>query len=346
LKIVKSILLLLFVIAFYSAGLAQALFIDSGQKLGESSCWSVSLQDLNGDGIPDACIDGQFWTNDGKGFFTKSDKSIGTGSIVTFGDLNADGYIDAVSDSNIYLNDGHWNFIKQNQYFGAGVIGAWLQDLNNDGHLDAITYTQNSDRIWYNDGNGHFTDSGISLGGWGQCKYETGDVNGDGITDIIVAIPHTAPPEMNDNINDKIWLGDGKGNFTEKTLYSVNFQTRGAIPVDFNGDGYVDILMVKGYQIAGGDNWSKIYLNDGHGNFTDSGQKLNLGYNTSEAKVADLNGDGYPDIFFANGMPEDNGEPNTVWLNDGKGKFTDSGLRLGNSNTLAVTLGVLTAMVI
>ena len=336
---IKLMLLSSFCFISNSNSFSQPLLIDSGQKLGEVSCWSVSLQDLNGDGILDACIDGQFWINNGKGVFTKSEKSIGSGSTVTFGDLNKDGFIDAVCDSSIFLNDGHWNFIKQSQTFGNRVLGARLLDLNNNGILDAITYTQNSDCIWYNDGKGHFTNSGKSFGGWGQCKYEIGDVNGDGFMDIVVAIPHTPPPEMNDNINDKIWLGDGKGNFTEKELLSVNFQTRGAILADFNGDGKLDILLVKGYQITGGDNWSKILFNDGNGNFTDSNQKLNSGYNVAEAKVADLNGDGFPDIFFANGMPNDKGQPNTVWINDGKGNFTDSGLRLGNSNSLAVALG-------
>ncbi len=335
----KSMLSILFILVFYSTGFSQALFIDSGQKLGETSCWSVTLQDLNGDKIPDACIDGQFWINYGKGVFTKSNKSIGTGSPVTFGDLNGDGFIDAVCNSNIYLNDGHWNFVKQNQTFGKGVIGAWLLDLDNDGDLDAIVYTINSDQIWYNDGKGNFTNSGKSFGGWGQCKYSIGDINGDGFTDVVVAFPHTAPPELNDNVNDKIWLGDGKGNFTEKVLLSVNFQTRSAILADFNGDGCLDILLAKGYSGADGDNWSKILFNDGKGNFTDSGQRLNSGYNSPDAKVADLNGDGYPDIFFANGMPGDNGQPNTIWLNDGKGNFTDSGLRLGSSNSIAVALG-------
>lgn len=323
---------------FCSAGLSQPLFIDTGQKLGETSSWSVSLQDLNGDGIPDACIDGQFWINDGKGVFTKSDVYLGTKATV-FGDLDGDGFIDAVCGGNIFMNDGKWNFKKQDQTFGDSVLVVRLLDLDGDGYLDAIACTQNSDRIWYNDGNGHFTNSGKSFGGWAQCKYEMGDVNGDHIKDVVVAIPHTPPPETNDLVDDKIWLGDGKGGFTEKVLPSKNFQTRCAVLADFSGDHKLDLFMGKGYPIAGDDNWSKILFNDGHGNFKDTGQKIDSGYDCADAKVADLNNDGSPDIFIANGMPEDNGQPNTVWLNDGKGNFKDSGLRLGNSNSVAVALG-------
>ena len=334
---IKATITFLFIIN--TSGFSQTLFIDSGQKLGESSSWSVSLQDLDGDNDLDACIDGQFWVNDGKANFTKSEKVIGSGSAVVFGDLNADGFIDAVCDSSIFINDGNWNFIKQKESFGKDVSGAWLLDLDNDNDLDAVAYTESSDQIWFNNGSGNFTNSGNSFGGWGQCKYETCDINADGYIDVIVAYPHTPPPSMNDNVNDKIWIGDGNGNFTEKVLESSNFQTRSAIPADFDSDGDQDLFMGKGFAIAGGSNWCKILFNDGSGNFTDSGQKLNSGYNSPDAKLADLDNDGDLDIFIVNGMPTDNGQPNTVWLNDGKGNFSDSGLRLGTSNSIAVALG-------
>ncbi|MFH0735090.1 MAG: FG-GAP-like repeat-containing protein, partial [bacterium] len=333
---IKFITTLTYVFVFYSIGFSQALFTDSGQKLGEFSCWSVSLQDLDGDNDLDACIDGHFWINNGNGVFSKNGKFIGS-NITVFDDLNGDNFIDAICDSNIFINDRNWNFVKQNQTFGKNVMGAYLLDLDNDNDLDAISYTENSDLIWYNDGLGHFTNSCKHLGGWSQCKYEASDVNGDGFIDIVVAIPHTPYPEMNSNINDKIWLGDGLGNFTEKVLPSVSFETRSIILKDFNGDGKLDLLMAKGHVIS--INWCKILFNDGLGNYTDSGQKLNLGYNSPDAKVKDLDGDGDLDIFFANGMPDDYGQPNTIWLNDGTGHFTDSGVRLGNINSAVVALG-------
>lgn len=44
------------------------------------------------------------------------------------------------------------------------------------------------------------------------------------------------------------------------------------------------------------------------------------------------------DVFFANGEPE-TGTPSEVWLNDGKGYFRDSGLRLGSAFSWDVALG-------
>ena len=44
--------------------------------------------------------------------------------------------------------------------------------------------------------------------------------------------------------------------------------------------------------------------------------------------LGDVDGDGDLDLVFAN----DAAEPNTVWLNDGTGAFTDSGQALGSSD--------------
>jgi hypothetical protein len=50
------------------------------------------------------------------------------------------------------------------------------------------------------------------------------------------------------------------------------------------------------------------------------------------AALADLDGDGDLDAFLANGRSEP-AEPNTVWLNDGRGRFHDSGQRLDERNS-------------
>ncbi|MGD8780440.1 MAG: T9SS type A sorting domain-containing protein [Ignavibacteria bacterium] len=322
----------------YTSIYTQSLFIDSGQQLGETSAWSVSLQDIDGDNDLDVCIDGQIWTNNGNGIFTASELSFGSNP-TSFSDFNSDNYVDAVCGKEIFFNDRNGNFVRQDQTFGENVYSTRLLDLDNDDDLDAITCTSDSDEIWFNDGDGNFTNNGRSFGGWSQCKYESCDINNDGFTDIVMAFPHTPPPSMNDNINDIIWLGDGNGNYTKTELQSVNFQTRTLIPADFDSDGDLDLFMGKGYSITGGNNGCKILFNDGKGNFTDSGQQLNYGYNSSDANIKDLDNDGDLDIFVANGMPTDNGQPNTVWLNDGSGNFSDSGLKLGNSNSVALALG-------
>jgi hypothetical protein len=86
---------------------------------------------------------------------------------------------------------------------------------------------------------------------------------------------------------------------------------------DLNGDGLPDIVLGKGRH------WplfSRVLLNDGKGGFTAS----NLGITPSRtysAALADLNRDGYLDIIVSNDAPD----RKLVYLNDGKGHFTEAG---------------------
>jgi hypothetical protein len=54
--------------------------------------------------------------------------------------------------------------------------------------------------------------------------------------------------------------------------------------------------------------------------------------------LGDLDGDGDLDAFLANGRHE-GVEPNTVWLNDSRGRFSDSGQRLGRNDSHAAAIG-------
>ena len=79
---------------------------------------------------------------------------------------------------------------------------------------------------------------------------------------------------------------------------------------------------------------NRVWLNDGNGSFTDSGQTLG---NSPSQKIGfgDIDGDGDLDAYVANA----NGVPNKLWLNDGFGNFSDSGLAQGTEGTLAIGLG-------
>jgi hypothetical protein len=311
---------------------AQISFTTTGQSIRSAKSWDIRLVDLNGDAMPDAVFGSEVWLNNGNGKFTKSEISVGTGLFPGFADLNGDGFVDILNNDSLFLNDGlfHFNFSRK-LVSDVSMYKSVLSDINNDGYIDIISCAQTTDRILLNDGKGNFVNTGKCLGGWAQATYAFGDINGDGFTDIYVAIPHT-PPNGGHTPN-LIWLGNGKGNFTQKTHDIPGVESRGVILADFNSDGHPDLYLSDGVSTG------MILMNNGKGQFTNSGQKL--GCNAGAVKAADFDKDGNLDLFICSGDGKGvtgNGAPSTVWLGNGRGHFTDSKvqLQLENSNSMAV----------
>ena len=91
---------------------------------------------------------------------------------------------------------------------------------------------------------------------------------------------------------------------------------------DFDGDGDIDAFVVDFVSS------SKIWLNDGSGNYSYSSQSINVTPSLGHgAGIEDLDGDNDLDIFLANGSGF-----SKVYFNDGTGIFTDSGQNLGTTN--------------
>ena len=119
-------------------------------------------------------------TSSGNVTFTDSGQSLGSSKSfgVELGDVDNDGDLDAfVANFNdqpnkVRINDGSGNFTDSGQALGASdSLGITLADVDNDGDLDAFVANHTpgnvggqSNRVWINDGNGTFTDSGQSLG--------------------------------------------------------------------------------------------------------------------------------------------------------------------------------------
>ena len=105
---------------------------------------------------------------------------------------------------------------------------------------------------------------------------------------------------------------------------------------DLDGNGTIDAITVDSLAP------SRVWLNDGSGAFVDTGQRLgSSGSKALDIELADLDGDGDLDAFMARRSGTVNGvrtNANMIWLNDGAGNFTDSGQRLGSSDSKAVSL--------
>lgn len=140
------------------------------------------------------------------------------------------------------------------------------------------------------------------------------DLDGDGDLDAVYANPmrnHAA-----------VWLNNGDGTFTD-TGQQLTQYGHGVGLADFDGDDDLDAVIVCHQFVTP----SRVYLNDGTGNFSDHEQDLgDKNISAADVNLLDINGDGYIDIHVMYYAPS--GLPDKVYLNDGRANFHDSGLSL------------------
>ncbi|MBN1137923.1 MAG: VCBS repeat-containing protein [Anaerolineae bacterium] len=141
-----------------------------------------------------------------------------------------------------------------------------------------------------------------------------GDLDGDGDLDAVFANPM--------NNASEVWLNDGSGVLVN-TGQRLTQYGHGVGVADFDEDGDLDAFIACHQFVTP----SRIYLNDGRGNLQDNGQDLgDTSISAGEVNLLDLNGDGHIDVHVLYYDPK--GLADKVYLNDGTGTFTDSGLAL------------------
>ena len=166
------------------------------------------------------------------------------------------------------------------------------------------------------------TDLGVDVNGLSGAGIIE-DFNGDGFMDVFAS-----SYGIKDNVT--LFFSDGKGGFTDMT---DSAQLRGitgglnAKQADFNNDGFMDILLLRGAWLDVGGEWPNSLLrNNGDGTFSDVTFEAGMGssfYPTETAAWADVNNDGWVDVFIANENNDKNAHPCELFVNNGDGTFTD-----------------------
>ena len=142
------------------------------------------------------------------------------------------------------------------------------------------------------------------------------DLNHDGFVDYMM----TADEGRRNATNPlHLYLGKGNGKWEKAPDTIQVLKESGAIAVDLNGDGYLDLISTqRGYNPGG--RW--ILLNDGKMNFRNATKECGLDETGSIMGYGDVNQDGYPDLICLDQHGED--EHNLtleIYTNDGKGHF-------------------------
>lgn len=289
--------------------------------------------DVNGDGILDMIGNNSGGANDisvalgnGNGTF-RAALSFQGGTLSYYpefkvGDFNGDGMADIAVDGtydnsiNILLGNGNGTFKARISFIYKPLPGTEtnlqleVADFNNDGALDFAVMNGEAPLslgVFLGNGNGTFrapisTTTDI-------YNMATGDVNGDGIMDI-VASQYYSP-------TSRVLLGNGNGTFALGPTFSTPGGSRGVNVIDVNGDGKLDMvsygLSTSKFNVAFGN---------GDGTFaTGISYSAQNGSGFTRLNVGDINGDGAPDVIIADTQ---SGGSVDVYLNNGQGGFTAS----------------------
>ena len=188
-----------------------------------------------------------------------------------------------------------------------------LVDLDNDNDLDLIVSGSGYTYTYRNDGNGYFSEIQTDLPNVNFASVTTGDVDGDNDLDLFVSGHWTAF-----SYYSKLFLNDGSGHFDSAFSPFTNVAGGDSKFFDADNDGDLDLFYFgRDTQYS---SISKLYFNDGAGNFTESNQSFPPNHSGSLA-IGDVNADGFEDILMSGESGSISGKTQ-LFVNNGDGTFT------------------------
>jgi hypothetical protein len=270
---------------------------------------------------------------------------------VAWGDYDNDGDLDLVMtglDGNdhpvslIYSNCGNSTFVQSDivlpgLYAGAVAWG----DYDNDGYLDLLVTGATSldypyqpiSRLYRNQGNGTFTDSGIALEAVDTSAVAWGDYDNDGHPDIVLT------GWSSSGQTSRIYRNNGDGTFADSGIPLTPVYNGAVAWDDYDNDGRLDLLLT-GSSSSGPV--AKLYRNNGDGTFSAQtpaqlGVAL-IGVESGGVAWGDYDNDGNLD-FVLTGLDFDYNPVALIYHNGGNGTFAQSGIVLTNVDSSSVAWG-------
>jgi FG-GAP-like repeat/FG-GAP repeat len=297
---------------------------------------SMVAGDFNGDGKTDlavlfnnfsdtTCASNGFVgvsLGNGDGTFSPLSAPVCVGIVplsIVAADFNGDGKLDLAVANNcgddvlarcssgsvsVLLGNGDGTFTGvASPQVGTLVQAMTEGDFNGDGKVDlAVTYCAggcNAGRltVLLGNGDGSFTPTSTSLDiGAVPESIAAGDLNGDGVLDLIVANNDSDCRGQNCLRGSvTVLMGNGDGTFTAFPALNLSSMPRGLALGDFNGDGKLDVIAGGDSRIGGGEFTRTLtfLLGNGDGTFKASYQSFAGSFALS---AGDFDGDGKLDL--------------------------------------------------
>ena len=278
-------------------------------------------------------------------------------SVATAGDVNGDGFADVIVGASSYTNNYSFEgraVVYQGSASGLSTAFIWSQeggqegavfgypvatagDVNGDGFSDIIVGALGYDNVQEDEGRAYVyhgsaagprntptwaTESNQQSSELGTSVAGAGDVNGDGLSDVVIGAPYYDNGQADEG-RAFVYHGTGDGlGFIpawtgESNQAFAHFGGSVASAGDVNGDGFADVIVGADGFDNGNSDEGRAYAYHGSPTgllaspawVTESDQGSAY-YGTQVATAGDINGDGRSDVivaarFFDNGQADE-----------------------------------------